>query len=398
LRDADISRVDGEFWSGTKLLHELTKGGVSQKAKLKIGMSVTETTAKDSKNKNGVDFSTSALHLTHYVQYDTFAVGNAAEKYKLTIGGFVNSLGGTPTSGDSLGGVNGQMFTTIDQDNDVWSPGNCAKKYHGGWWYSSCHSSNLNGVYASTSYGEGLNWRYDHGYYTSMSTVEMAVFDGNPWIGSDSEIQVTTVPPSGPTGSTVSSQGGFYDGPATSECPSGTSTIDIDFNKGVDDFGNAQGTLRFTGKQGFVVYFTDDDSTGNQANGVEITNQQSGNCHKAGNCNANQASKSGGFVLGSNNKAGDPFGTTDPHTSGIIAVFNQGASKVSFMDTDDDGTVKAVFAYDKDGNFIGQSEFKSRQDVSIDTTQTKDNRLIYSLEFDTKQGTAGGSNDGTVFT
>jgi hypothetical protein len=103
-------------------------------------------------------------------------------------------------------------------------------------------------------------------------------------------------------------------------------------------------------------------------------------------------------VLGSNNKAGDPFGTTDPHTSGIIAVFNQGASKVSFMDTDDDGTVKAVFAYDKDGNFIGQSEFKSRQDVSIDTTQTKDNRLIYSLEFDTKQGTAGGSNDGTVFT
>ena len=210
---------------------------------------------------------------------------------------------------------------------------------------------------------------------------------------------VTTVPPKGPTGSTVSSKGGSYDGPATSNCPSGTSTIDIDFNKGVDDFGNSKGTLRFTGKQGFVVYFTDDNSNGrSDADGVEITNMQYGNCHKAGNCNANQASKSGGFVLGANNDPGDNFAVNDYHTSGIVAVFNQGASKVSFMDTDDDSTVKAVFAYDKDGNFIGQSAFKSRQDVSIDTSQTTDNRLIYSLEFDTKQGTAGGSNDGTVFT
>ena len=197
----------------------------------------------------------------------------------------------------------------------------------------------------------------------------------------------------------MSSTGGFYDGPATSACPSGTSTIDIDFDKGKDDFGESKGTLRFTGKQGFVVYFTDDDSNGrSNADGVEITNQQYGNCHKAGNCNAGQASQSGGFVLGANNDPGDNFQVNDYHTSGIVAVFNQGATKVSFMDTDDDSTVKAVFAYDKDGNFIGQSEKKSRQAVSIDTSQTKDNALIYSLEFDTEQGTSGGSNDGTVFT
>ena len=230
-----------------------------------------------------------------------------------------------------------------------------------------------------------------------MEITELAVWDGTPWVGQDGSDSVTTVQPTGAEGSVPpTSSGASYDGPTTSLCPDGTSTIDVNFNSGVDDFGNNKGSLRFTGKQGFVVYFTDDDSTGEQADGVEITNQQAGNCHAAGNCVAAQSAESGGFVMGSNNRAG--VGNYDIHTSGVVAVFNQGATKVSFMDTDDDGTLKAVFAFDKDGNFIGQSAFASRQAVSIDTSQTTDNRLIYSLEFDTLQGTAGGSNDGTVFT
>ena len=47
-------------------------------------------------------------------------VGNELTKYKLHIHGF---LGGN--SGDSLLGHTGMKFTTIDQDNDIWS-GNCA--------------------------------------------------------------------------------------------------------------------------------------------------------------------------------------------------------------------------------------------------------------------------------
>ena len=37
-------------------------------------------------------------------------------------------------------------FSTYDKDNDL-DYSHCAKKYHGGWWYSDCHGVNLNGRY-----------------------------------------------------------------------------------------------------------------------------------------------------------------------------------------------------------------------------------------------------------
>lgn len=43
-------------------------------------------------------------------------------------------------------GINNMMFSTKDQDNDVW-PGNCAEVYQPGWWHNECHWTNPNGVY-----------------------------------------------------------------------------------------------------------------------------------------------------------------------------------------------------------------------------------------------------------
>ena len=42
-------------------------------------------------------------------------------------------------------------FSTADRDNDL-HMSNCAEENAGGWWFNSCSSSNLNGVYQSTGW------------------------------------------------------------------------------------------------------------------------------------------------------------------------------------------------------------------------------------------------------
>ena len=79
-------------------------------------------------------------------------------------------------SGESLVYANGQMFSTFDRDNDSWAQ-NCAAKFRGGWWYTACHRSNLNGEYHSggrhESYADGLNWYSWKKYHESMKTTVM---------------------------------------------------------------------------------------------------------------------------------------------------------------------------------------------------------------------------------
>ena len=82
------------------------------------------------------------------------------------------------TAGDSLSAHRGSPFSTKDQDNDSSSSNNCAVKYKGAWWYNSCHSSNLNGLYhhgKHSSYGDGVNWYHWKGYYYSVKRAEMKI-------------------------------------------------------------------------------------------------------------------------------------------------------------------------------------------------------------------------------
>ena len=74
-----------------------------------------------------------------HLHYSTFSVGAESKEYPLTIGGFT---GITPTDPFVTQPLNGQRFTTFDNDNDRKS-GNCAAG-NSGWWYNSCWRINPN--------------------------------------------------------------------------------------------------------------------------------------------------------------------------------------------------------------------------------------------------------------
>ena len=124
----------GEHWLGLELLHRLTS---AYKFKLRVDLA---------------DWSGQ----TAYASYSTFSIANASDGYRLSVGGY------SGTAGDSMSGHSGQKFSARNVDQDVYD-GKCAILYRGAWWYSACHSSNLNSVYeraTATTYANTVVW-YD---------------------------------------------------------------------------------------------------------------------------------------------------------------------------------------------------------------------------------------------
>lgn len=163
--------------------------------------------------------------------------------------------------------------------------------------------------------------------------------------------------------------------------------LSLDFNSGLSN--SSGGDLVFRETNGFQVTFTDDNSNGSSggnADGVHITNINSGNI-KVGHPTD--------FVLGTFNSFS---GSNNFHSSGIVALFNQGVESVSFLDTDNDRTPKSLFAFDELGTLIYQSQPGTQKTFFVDNSMTMGNALIHSIEFDTKAGILGGSYDGTFFT
>ncbi|KAK3101749.1 hypothetical protein FSP39_006105 [Pinctada imbricata] len=116
--------VSTEYWLGNKWIHEMTLKSSELYIKVK-----------------GFDGP------VKFAKYSSFSVGNESTDFML----FVANYSGT--AGDSLSGDTDQnvvhayqRFSTKDMDNDQ-STASCAQKYKGGWWYKSCHMSNLNGEY-----------------------------------------------------------------------------------------------------------------------------------------------------------------------------------------------------------------------------------------------------------
>ena len=107
-----------------------------------------------------------------YAKYSKFQIGSEQTKYQIHVSGYSGN------AGDSLVSHNGYKFSTYNQDNDIHA-GNCALLCRGGWWYSNCHTSNLNGIYYM--YGRmgtkatGIHWYpfHDHEYPFMHSEMKM---------------------------------------------------------------------------------------------------------------------------------------------------------------------------------------------------------------------------------
>ena len=122
------------FWLGLETLYQITRTGAW---------------------KLRVDLLDQLSGQQVYEEYATFAISSSATNYVLTAASY------TGTAGDALTPHSGYPFSTYDADHDTCSC-NCAIQYHGAWWYTACHNSNLNGIlYTSgcyVDYADGTDW------------------------------------------------------------------------------------------------------------------------------------------------------------------------------------------------------------------------------------------------
>ena len=160
-----FGELDGNFWLGLEKIHRITQ---IENHELLITM---------------VDHDDA----TFVAKYSVFKVGSSATEYKLDVESYVWA---DSDAGDSLFVHDGQKFSTSDNDNDQSTSVNCAALYHGAWWYSNCHESNLNGRYYAGNYGnydgnhptavqDGIVYYTVTGWWHSLKSVTMAIRPSN---------------------------------------------------------------------------------------------------------------------------------------------------------------------------------------------------------------------------
>jgi len=124
---AGFGSIDADFWLGLEKMHLLTS---SQPFRLRV------------------EIQERFLSLWYSAEYWSFKIGDELnDKYRLEVSGYSGDAGDSlqyegEYAGDGLFGCynhNGAMFTTIDQDNDDLSTGNCAVSHGGGWWFGCCY-------------------------------------------------------------------------------------------------------------------------------------------------------------------------------------------------------------------------------------------------------------------
>ncbi|EAT36947.1 AAEL011007-PA [Aedes aegypti] len=140
----------GEFWLGLDVIHQLTYSAPHELVVLLEDFDGNST----------------------YAKWDRFEVAGEQSSYTVTL-----AEGFSGPAGDSFTGTKAAKFSTLDRDNDTWGD-SCAVTYHGAWWYTACHSSNLNGKYSkgnTTEYATGMVWYTFRGHHYALKSSRMMI-------------------------------------------------------------------------------------------------------------------------------------------------------------------------------------------------------------------------------
>uniref|UniRef100_A0A8B9HZR3 Tenascin XB n=1 Tax=Astyanax mexicanus TaxID=7994 RepID=A0A8B9HZR3_ASTMX len=138
-----FGELEGEFWLGNELLHNLTMmTPMSMRVDLRSGSESV------------------------YAAYSTFSVDTMKRHYTLRVSGY------SGTAGDSMTYHDRRKFSTRDRDPQPFIT-RCAMSYKGGWWYKNCHEANLNGLYNTHTDHQGVIWTAWKGKDFSIPFAEM---------------------------------------------------------------------------------------------------------------------------------------------------------------------------------------------------------------------------------
>ena len=147
-----FGNLSGDYWLGLTSLHNLLQLNGANELRIEL-----------------TDYSGNSA----YAKYSSFNVENFSSKYRLSASGYSGTAGDAFTASQyRLGNANGMKFSTKDDDNDWNNRVNCAASYKGGWWFSDCHRTFLNGLYQSGSGANRIIWHSWKGW-TSLSFSEM---------------------------------------------------------------------------------------------------------------------------------------------------------------------------------------------------------------------------------
>ncbi|XP_078114831.1 angiopoietin-related protein 4-like [Sander vitreus] len=151
-----FGNLNGEFWLGLENMHSLSKQGqYVLQVELSDWAGEQQQEARYRLQLDGEE-KTFALHLE--------SSSGVQEKILTT-------------------GESGLPFSTVDRDNDLAADVNCAELLSGGWWFSSCGESNLNGKYprrpnllrGQQSRRQGMFWTSTKGQINSVKTTLLKI-------------------------------------------------------------------------------------------------------------------------------------------------------------------------------------------------------------------------------